>query len=51
MDETYKYVAEQSHLQSGRPSEDVPLIGIFLISNIRKAYQVIPQYALASRML
>jgi len=47
MDETYRNVAEEFHLQSHKLSEDIPLIGIFLMSYIRKAYQLIPQYALA----
>lgn len=38
MSETYKNVAEEFHLQSGKPAEDIPPIGTFLISYVRKAY-------------
>lgn len=61
MDEIYKNVVAEFHLQNGKPSasreykslreEDIPLIGIFLISNIRKSCQLISQYTLTSRVL
>lgn len=36
MHEAYKNVAKEFHQPSGKPSEDISLIGIFLISYIRK---------------
>lgn len=41
MDKTYKNVEEQFHLRSAKPSEDIQLTGIFLISYMRKSYQLI----------
>lgn len=41
MDETYKNVEEEFHPQSAKSSEDIQLTGIFLISCMRKSYQLI----------
>lgn len=41
MDETYNSVVEEFHPQSAKPSEDIQQTGIFLISYMRKSYQLI----------
>ena len=50
MDETYKNVAEEFHLQSGKPSEDIPLIGMKSLSTDITVCSCI-KYALATESI